>query len=63
MPKGTRKAGPLPAAKQSAINRKNSANSPWRKMVVSPRSIECQEYFAKLAKDGDTKRKPRPELD
>jgi hypothetical protein len=47
----------------SAINKRNSAKSPWRKAIISARSAECQKHFRQLAEQGDTRRVPRPELD
>ena len=53
----------LSAAEFSAVMRKVSARSPWRKSVISRKSAKCQEYFQRLAEAGDTRRVPRPELD
>ena len=50
-------------AEISLIARRNSQNSPWRKTPISHRSAVCNEYFQKLAEQGDTRRIPRPELD
>ena len=38
-------------AELSRQNKRNSANSPWRKTPISKRSAKCQEHFAALAKE------------
>ena len=49
----------------SEQNRKNSLTSPWRRIGKRPskRQRRNAEYFEALAKAGDTRRVPRPELD
>ena len=47
----------------SKQNKRNSRNSPWRKLPLSAKSARCLEYFAKLEAAGDSRRIPRPELD
>ena len=53
------------AADWSRINAQNSANSPWRHAAKtgSARQRRNAAYFEELAKAGDTRRVPRPELD
>jgi len=55
----------LQPAEWSRINARNSANSPWRHAAKtgSPRQRRNAAYFEELAKAGDTRRVPRPELD
>ena len=65
MPKGHPKKGKPSTADWSSQNRVNSRNSPWRQAgrTGSARQRECVAYFDQLNAQGDTARKPRPELD
>jgi hypothetical protein len=53
------------AADLSRNGRRNSQNSPWRTAAKSgsPRQRRNAAYFEELARRGDTRRVPRPELD
>lgn len=53
----------LTTAQRSALMRRVSARSPWRRTAISQRSQACLDYFQELADAGDTRRVPRPELD
>ena len=55
----------LQPADWSRINARNSANSPWRHAAKSgsARQRRNAAYFEELARRGDTRRVPRPELD
>jgi hypothetical protein len=55
----------MTAADWTALNKRNSQNSPWRKAAKhgSARQRRNAAYFAELAAKGDTRRVPRPELD
>jgi hypothetical protein len=53
------------AADWTRLNKQNSRNSPWRTSAKtgSARQRRNAAYFEELAKRGDTRRVPRPELD
>jgi hypothetical protein len=53
------------AADWTALNRRDSQNSPWRTSAKtgSARQRRNARYFEELARRGDTRRVPRPELD
>jgi hypothetical protein len=55
----------LTAAGWTALNKRNSQNSPWRQAAKtgSARQRRNAAYFEELARRGDTRRVPRPELD